>query len=258
MGGYILEIRLKRQKIPDFAAYPFSIPALRELDVLPLHPGVTFFVGENGAGKSTLLEAIAAGAGLNPEGGTRNFQFSTYDSHSVLCDYLTLVRGTSRPRDCFFFRAESFYNVATEVERLSDAGMGTPVRAYYGGNLHARSHGESFFALVENRLGGQGLYLFDEPESALSPTRQLAMLEQMHRLVRADSQLIIATHSPILMAYPDSVIYAFSAEGIRTVSYEETEQYRVTLDFLRFYPRMLHELMGEGNDGFSREIHKKS
>lgn len=245
MESYIQEVRLKRDKVPDFAEYPFSIPALRELSRLPLHPKVTFFVGENGTGKSTLLEGIAVAAGFNPEGGTRNFRFSTYASHSELSEYLTLVRGISRPQDGFFFRAESFYNVATEVEHLSENGLGTPIRAYYGGNLHTRSHGESFFALLENRLGGQGLYLFDEPESALSPTRQLAMLQKMHRLVRADSQLIIATHSPILMAYPDSIIYVFSAEGIRAVPYEETEQYRVTLDFLRFYPRMLHELMGE-------------
>ncbi len=246
MESYIQEVRLKRDKVPDFAEYPFSIPALRELSRLPLHPKVTFFVGENGTGKSTLLEGIAVAAGFNPEGGTRNFRFSTYASHSELSEYLTLVRGISRPRDGFFFRAESFYNVATEVEHLSENGLGTPIRAYYGGNLHTRSHGESFFALLENRLGGQGLYLFDEPESALSPTRQLAMLQKMHRLIQADSQLIIATHSPILMAYPDSIIYVFSAEGIRAVPYEETEQYRVTLDFLRFYPRMLHELMGEG------------
>ena len=247
MESYIQEVRLKRDKVPDFAEYPFSIPALRELSRLPLHPKVTFFVGENGAGKSTLLEGIAVAAGFNPEGGTRNFRFSTYASHSELSEYLTLVRGISRPRDGFFFRAESFYNVATEIEALSQPGRGTPVRESYGGNLHTRSHGESFFALLENRLGGQGLYLFDEPESALSPTRQLAMLQKMHRLIQADSQLIIATHSPILMAYPDSIIYVFSAEGIRAVPYEETEQYRVTLDFLRFYPRMLHELMGEGD-----------
>ena len=247
MESYIQEVRLKRDKVPDFAEYPFSIPALRELSRLPLHPKVTFFVGENGTGKSTLLEGIAVAAGFNPEGGTRNFRFSTYASHSELSEYLTLVRGISRPRDGFFFRAESFYNVATEIEALSQPGRGTPVRESYGGNLHTRSHGESFFALLENRLGGQGLYLFDEPESALSPTRQLAMLQKMHRLIQADSQLIIATHSPILMAYPDSIIYVFSAEGIRAVPYEETEQYRVTLDFLRFYPRMLHELMGEGD-----------
>lgn len=248
MESYIQEVRLKRDKVPDFAEYPFSIPALRELSRLPLHPKVTFFVGENGTGKSTLLEGIAVAAGFNPEGGTRNFRFSTYASHSELSEYLTLVRGISRPRDGFFFRAESFYNVATEVEHLSENGLGTPIRAYYGGNLHTRSHGESFFALLENRLGGQGLYLFDEPESALSPTRQLAMLQKMHRLIQADSQLIIATHSPILMALPGSRVELFDETGIHPVHYTETEHYRLTRRFLEDPQRMLHYLLEEDND----------
>ena len=241
MGGYIEELRLKRTQIPDSTEYPFSIPALHTLQTLPLHPNVTFFIGENGTGKSTLLEAIAVNFGFNPEGGTRNFHFSTYDSHSVLGNYLTLVKGIHRPQDGFFFRAESFYNVATEIEHLSEPGMGTPIRVSYGGNLHECSHGESFFALLQNRLGGYGLYLFDEPESALSPTRQLAMLEKIHQLVEKKSQLIIATHSPILMAYPDSWIYSFSQSGIARVAYEETEQFQITRNFLNYYPRMLHE-----------------
>lgn len=243
MDGYIQGIRLKRVQVPSFEEYPFCIPALQNLETLKLHPQVTFFIGENGSGKSTLLEAVAVCAGFNPEGGTRNFRFSTYDSHSVLGQYLTLIKGIHRPKDGFFFRSESFYNVATEIEHLSGEGLGRPIRESYGGNLHSCSHGESFFALLQNRLGGESLYLFDEPEAALSPTRQLAMLEKMHELVQRDSQLIIATHSPILMSYPDSMIYQFGPNGIHLVQYEDTEQYRITRDFLNHYPRMLHELM---------------
>jgi predicted ATPase len=242
MSNYIESIRLKRTAVPNFDTYPFSIPAIASLNELSLHPKVTYLIGENGTGKSTLLEAIAVNFGFNPEGGTRNFHFSTYSSHSELSEYLTLVKGIHRPSDGFFFRAESFYNVSTEVERLSFKGLGRPIRESYGGNLHARSHGESFFALLQNRLSGKGLYLFDEPEAALSPTHQIAMLREMHRLIQADSQIILATHSPILMAYPDSILYHFSENGIEKVSYEQTEHYRLTRNFLNDYPHMLREL----------------
>ena len=242
---FLDRVVLRRDRVPDFTRYPFSVPAVRGLSELPLHRAVTFLVGENGTGKSTLIEAIAVCCGFNPEGGGRNFSFETYRSHSELCDYLLLTKGVRHPRDGYFLRAESFYNVATNIEALDRGGFGPPVKASYGGSLHECSHGESFFRLLTNRLGGQGLYLFDEPEAALSPQRQLAMLCRIGELVKEGSQLVIATHSPILTAYPDSVIYELSAGGIRQTRYEETENYRITKEFLNRTPSMLRELLGE-------------
>jgi predicted ATPase len=241
---YAIDVRLKRNEVPSFDAYPFSLSAIRELDVLRLHPRVTFFVGENGSGKSTLLEAIAVSFGFNAEGGTKNFRFGTRSSHSALHEYLRIAKGIRRPKDGFFLRAESFFNVATEIERLDEEGAGPRVIDSYGGkSLHEQSHGESFLALMMNRFGGNGLYLLDEPEAALSPQRQLAALARIHDLVNADSQFIIATHSPILMAYPDSLIYACNADGIALVAYEETEHYRVMHDFMANPKRMLDVLL---------------
>ena len=243
MDQYLQEVRLRRERVPDFRRYPFSIPAVRNLDSLQMNPKVTFFVGDNGTGKSTLLEAIAVNFGFNPEGGSRNFNFSTYASHSCLSEYLLLVKGVRRPKDGYFFRAESFYNVATNIEQLdAEPGIGGPISAGYGGNLHERSHGESFFALLNNRLGGNGLYLFDEPEAALSPLRQMAMLRRLKELTDCGSQCVIATHSPILMAFPESTIYCFSQDGICLQKYEETDQFCVTRDFLNRYPQMLEQL----------------
>ena len=242
---YAIEVRLKRDDVPSFDAYPFSLSAVRGLDVLPLHPRVTFFVGENGSGKSTLLEAIAVSCGFNAEGGTKNFRFDTRTSHSDLHEYLRIVKGIRRPKDGFFLRAESFFNVATEIERLDSEGFGGPrvIDSYGGKSLHEQSHGESFLALMLNRFGGNGLYLLDEPEAALSPQRQLAALARIHHLANANSQFIIATHSPILMAYPDSFIYACNSEGIQRVEYEETEHYRVMHDFMVNPQRILDVLL---------------
>lgn len=244
---YVLEVKLKRDKVPSFDGYPFSLPAVRNLHALALHPSVTFLVGENGSGKSTLLEAIAVAWGFNPEGGTRNFRFQTRASHSELHQYLTLVKGVRRPRDGFFLRAESFFNVATEIERL-DRGpsFGARVIDSYGGlSLHQQSHGESFFALMMHRFGGGGLYVLDEPEAALSPSRQLAMIVRLHQLVRSRSQFVIATHSPILMAYPDACIYQIDDEGLRRVAYRETEHYLVAKTFLGDPQRQLDDLLSE-------------
>jgi predicted ATPase len=240
---YAIEVRLKRNEVPSFDGYPFSLPAIRNLDVLPLHRAVTLFVGENGSGKSTLLEAIAVAAGFNPEGGTKNFRFGTRISHSPLHEYLRLAKGIRRPTDGFFLRAESFFNVATEIERLDSEGMGPRVIDSYGGkSLHEQSHGESFMALMLNRFGGNGLYLLDEPEAALSPQRQLSALARIHDLVKAGSQFIIATHSPILLAYPDAYIYSCSDAGIELTAYTDTEHYRVMHDFLANPGRMLDVL----------------
>ena len=241
---FLLEVCLRRELVPDFGRYPFSIPAIRGLDTLELNPRVTFFIGENSTGKSTLLEAMAVNFGFNPEGGSRNFHFSTYASHSCLSDYIRLVKGTRRPRDGYFFRAESFYNVATNIEELdAEPGPGAPISASYGGNLHQRSHGESFFALLNNRLGGGGLYFFDEPEAALSPLRQLSMLRRLKELTDSGSQCVIATHSPILMAFPGARLYQLGEEGIGPVEYRQTEHYQLTRRFLENPERMLRYLL---------------
>lgn len=241
---FLLEAQLRRERVPSFDAYPFDLPAVRSLRTLRFHPAVTFLVGENGSGKSTLLEAIAVASGFNPEGGSRNFRFATRPSHSDLHQYLRVVRGSQRPRDGFFLRAESLFNLATEIERLDAEGMGPRIIEAYGGrSLHEQSHGESFFALLRERLHGGGLYLLDEPEAALSPMRQMAALPLLKERVAAGSQFVIATHSPILMAYPEADILHLGETRIRRVAYEETEHYTVTRDFLNRYPAMLKVLL---------------
>jgi predicted ATPase len=242
---YVSHITLLRDRVDSFERYPFSLPAVHSLESINLHPRVTFFVGENGSGKSTLLEAIAVSLGFNAEGGSKNFRFGTCRSHSELHQYLRIAKGIRKPSDGFFLRAESFFNVATEIENLdAEPAPGPPVIDSYGGrSLHEQSHGESFLALMNERFGGQGLYVLDEPEAALSPQRQLAVLSRMHDLVLDNSQFIVATHSPILMAYPDAAIYLCSEEGISPIAYEETEHFQVTRDFLLNHERMLHLLM---------------
>ena len=230
--------------------YLLNIPAIQSLAQgrpLALTKPVTFFVGENGAGKSTLLEAIAVAYGFNPEGGTKNFHFSTSASHSSLWRSLTLTK-RGFPEDGFFLRAESFYNVATNIDQMDEGpSFGGQVIDSYGGiSLHRQSHGESFLSLVQNRFGGHGVYLLDEPEAALSPTRLLSLLVLIDDLVKNDSQLIIATHSPILMAYPGADILQFSENGIQAVPYKETEHYQVTRRFLEDPGRMLRYLLDEG------------
>jgi len=242
---FVSKIGLKRDAVDSFDRYPFNLPAIRSLAEIEIHPRVTFFVGENGSGKSTLLEAIAVSLGFNPEGGTKNFHFGTRISHSELHEVLRISRGVVKPKDGFFLRAESFFNVATEIERLdNEPSFGPPLIESYGGlSLHEQSHGESFLALMLNRFGGKGIYILDEPEAALSPQRQLAVLSRLHDLVLAGSQFIIATHSPILMAYPDAWIYNCSSSGIERIDYYDTEQYRVTRDFLSNPQRMLDVLL---------------
>lgn len=242
---YVSRVSLIRDRVESFDQYPFSLPAIRTLDYIELHPKITFFVGENGSGKSTLLEAIAVSLGFNPEGGTRNFNFGTRQSHSRLNEYLRIAKGIKRPSDGFFLRAESFFNVATEIERLDEEpAFGPPLINSYGGrSLHEQSHGESFLALVKNRFRGKGLYVLDEPEAALSPSRQLSVLSLIHDLVLDKSQFIIATHSPLLMAYPDARIFQCSASGVEEVAYEDTEHYRVTRDFLADPQGMLRTLL---------------
>lgn len=248
---YLREVALRRERVSDFNRYPFNLPALGHLDRFAFDSPVTFFIGENGSGKSTLLEALAVALGFNPEGGSRHFRFATRASHSELHAHFRIVRNVVRPRDGYFLRAESYFNVATEIEKLDDEpGPGPPIADAYGPRaLHEQSHGESFLALVENRFRGHGLYLLDEPEAALSPIRQMTLLSRLHRLVEASSQFIIATHSPILLSYPGAAIYQLDSDGMRRVAYEETEHFRVTRDFLNRYPAMLESLLDDDAPG---------
>jgi predicted ATPase len=243
-GPYLVHMELLRDRVPSFDRFPYCLAAVRNLERLPFHPKVTFLVGENGTGKSTLLEALALSVGLNPEGGSRNFNFATRASHANLDECLRVAKTVSLARDSYFLRAESFYNVATEIERL-DEGSGQLLRAYGGRSLHEQSHGESFFALFRNRFRVPGLYLMDEPEAALSPKRQLGFLAVLHDYCKKGAQFVIATHSPIIMAYPNANIYVLGEEGIREVAYQETEHYLVTRGFLANPQRTLKELLGE-------------
>jgi predicted ATPase len=246
-GPFLLHAELLPERVTHPDRYPYTLPAVRGLGKLAFHPKVTFFVGENGSGKSTVLEALAAGIGLNPEGGSRNFNFATRASHSRLDEALRVAKSHCQAADSYFLRAESYFNVATEIERLDRDGGGPPIISYYGGvSLHEQSHGESFFALFRHRLRGCGLYLLDEPEAALSPTRQLQFLATLHDYCKRGSQFVIATHSPLILAYPDAVIYQFGPDGPRPVAYTETEHYLVTRGFLANPTRTLRELFGEG------------
>ncbi|RJE47177.1 MULTISPECIES: AAA family ATPase [unclassified Dehalobacter] len=217
LNQYIRDIELDRERVPSFAEYPFDLPAIKNLDRLSFHPKVTFIVGENGSGKSTILESIAVAFGFNAEGGTKNFNFTSRATHSDLNQYIKIIKGAKRPKDGFFFRAESFYNFASNVEDLMLEGV------YGGRSLHEQSHGESFFAV-------------------LSPSRQMSMLTRMHELINEGSQFIIATHSPIIMAYPGALIYQIR-DGFEQVRYEETEHYQITRSFLNNTKKMLDILL---------------
>lgn len=241
MDMYIKTIIMNHPEGERGQEYPFSLPVVRNLDRLSLSSQVAFFVGENGMGKSTLLEAIAVAYGFNPEGGSKNFSFTTASTHSALHEHIVLAKGARRPKDGFFLRAESFYNVASEVDRLEEVKRGL-LASYGGRSLHDQSHGESFMSLALNRFFGNGLYLLDEPEAALSPLRQMALLARMNDLVKENSQFLVATHSPILLSYPGAQIYVLSEEGIELVPYRETEHYRVTKQFLDNPEGMLRHL----------------
>jgi len=249
---YLREISLKRDKVVDGTKYPFSIPAVRHLDGLTFDSDVTFLIGENGAGKSTLLEAISVALGFNAEGGTKNFNFSTRPSHSELHAYLRLTRSHQRPRDGYFLRAESFFNVATAIERLDDEpGSAPPIIDSYGGrSLHEQSHGESFLALMTHRFRGRGRYILDEPEAALSPKRQFRMLRRIRQLVHKDSQFIIATQSPILLAYPNARILLLDHRGYVPVNYEDTEHYQLTRRVLNDTDEVLKVIFADDGDLF--------
>ena len=233
---------LKRDDVADFAAYPFAIPAIRELDELALDPAVTFFIGENGSGKSTLVEAIAIAAGFNAEGGSRHVRLDTRASQSALHRHLRLVRGTRKIRNGYFLRAESFFNVATYLERLEDPGALVP---YGGKSLHEQSHGESFISLIQHRFGPNGFYVLDEPEAALSLRGVLALMRRMHDLVAQGAQFVISTHSPVLVGFPRATIYFLSDDGITRTTYESADVVTLTRSFLEDRERFLRHLFAD-------------
>jgi predicted ATPase len=244
---YLKKVTLLRDKVPDFQQYPFSIPAINSLEELHLHRNITFFVGENGSGKSTLLEAIATQIGFNKAGGSESNRFEIEDTVSSLGDYLRLS-WLPKINNGFFLRAETFYDFASYLEQLQRDNPEINVFSAYGGkSLHEQSHGESFLSLFKNRFGKKGIYLLDEPEAALSPARQLALLKIIHDLEKEGaSQFIIATHSPILLGYPQADIYHFDHEtGISTMEYEETEHYQLTKYFLNNREGILRHLFSE-------------
>lgn len=233
---FIQGIKIDWNKI-DRGSYLRSIEALRGVESLQFDKAITFFVGENGSGKSTLLEALAVAYGFNPEGGTKNYRFSTYDSHSELCKAIRVVRGYRRAEWGYFLRAESFYNVATKEEDYSD--FDHPSEKY-----HERSHGESFLAIAQSQLKPNGVYIFDEPEAALSPQRQLTLLLEIYESAKKGAQFFIVTHSPILLGIPGAEIWTFDRGRLHTCEYEETDSYQVTEMFINNRKQLLARLLG--------------
>lgn len=246
---YLQEIKL-RASASNMEGYPFNIPAIQHMLVMKFHRDVTFIVGENGSGKSTFIEALAQFLGMSKEGGSRHNNTLTSRDDSALAHHFDSVMSYRRPGDTFFLRAESLYNVATYLDEAhaDSEEEKDKFRKLYGvESLHECSHGESFLAILANRLGSNGLYIFDEPEAALSPSRQLTALTLIHQLVEQNCQLIIATHSPILLAYPNATIYQFDDTGVKEVLYEECEQYTVTKSFLNNHQYMTSRLLDSGS-----------
>lgn len=248
--GYVMDVVQNRTEDWDADAYPFNLPAVRSWETLQLHDKVTFLVGENGSGKSTLIEAIAIAAGFNAEGGSRHFNFQNVVAHSNLHKFIRLAKAPRKPKDGYFLRAESYFNVATNIDQMdAEPSGGVPIIEAYGGtSLHEQSHGESFMALVRERFFGKGLYILDEPEAALSPQRQLSFLAHMHDLVEDDSQFIIATHSPIILAYPNAWIYQMTDTGPERLPWDALEHVDITRQFLNNPDVFLDTLLEREDD----------
>jgi len=256
-GDFLLKkITLLRERVTDWASYPFSVPPIAKLEEITLHSQICFFAGENGTGKSTLLEAIAAHYGFGREGGNRNFfNDSTKSNHSV--DPLVKALRLSfdkRTGAGFFLRAESFFNVASHIDALDEEpSSGPPLTKFYGGvSLHARSHGETFFTLMELKFQRNGLFLLDELEAALSPQRQLAFLVLIHDVLKKykDAQFIISTHSPVLLGYPKAQIFSFDDGSIHEIEYEDTAPLQIVRHFLNNREDFLEELLKETSSFF--------
>lgn len=238
---YIVSVELLKDKIENENEYPFNLPIVKMVDKIELHPNVTFLTWDNGTGKSTLLEAIAIEYWFNPEGGSKNFNFSTQDSHSELSNIIRSAKWIKRPKDSYFLRAESFYNLATNIDEIEKEYWWI-LNSYWDKSLHEQSHGESFFSLFKHRLGWKGLYIFDEPEAALSPERQLALLVRINELVEDDSQFIIITHSPIILAYPKAKILQISKDWLEEVSYKDSNNYQLYKMFIENPEYMIKKL----------------
>lgn len=212
--------------------YPFTIAAVKNISSVSFTQPVTFLVGENGTGKSTIVEALAVASGFNAEGGTKDYSFSTEDTTSSLANNMTLIRGVKREKYGYFLRAESFYTTANYAEKGTFPGPGeepSPL-LFDGKRVHQQSHGEAFMSIVKTFR--PGLFIFDEPESALSPQRLFHLMSAMHELAKQGSQFIVATHSPILLAYPGASIYELSQMDINKVDYDDIEHVKLTREFL--------------------------
>ena len=245
------KVKINFSAIDDMSQYPFSVPLIKNLKDITFSSSVTFFVGENGTGKSTLCEAIAINAGFGPEGGSKNISFKTseeitYVGAQLLSECFTLS-WRMKPKDGYFFRAESFFNVANHLDLIARQGGGLETYVPYGGkSLHKQSHGESFLSFFKNRLGKGGFFIFDEPEAALSPQRQLSLMAIINQLCKnSKAQFIIATHSPLLLAYPNSVIYSCDTATLERIAYTDTQHYQITKRFLDNPEQYLHYLFDE-------------
>jgi predicted ATPase len=239
------KITLLRDKVENWEEYPFN--------------RICFFVGENGSGKSTLLEAIAYHCGFGREGGNKHIRVETAPEHN---DPVSRLSGAMRLAwsnkilTGFFFRAESFFNIATYVELLDKEDPASGALNPYGGiPLHERSHGEALLALFENRFFKRGFYLMDEPEAALSPQRQLSFLLILHNLLKAgpDVQVIVATHSPIILSYPGAQILSFDGSKLEEIKYEQTTPYQVVSGFMKNPGLYLKKLLEDEQQSLFKE-----